>query len=99
MTKKFNVIVYECNKNTFEEYDVLPYLKRCYEKKDKKPETFDEFKKFVKDESMYQFWSRCEYEIILVDRPCQQISKKIDVHQQIMMNIDIVTNLLMEIVK
>ena len=54
---------------------------------------------FVKDESMYQFWSRCEYEIILVDWPCQQISKKIDVHQQIMMNIDIVTNLLMEIVK
>lgn len=99
MDKKYNVITYDCNRKKFEEYDVLPYLKRCYEETDKKPETFDEFKKFVEDNSMYQFWSRCEYEIILVDWPCQQISKKIDVHNQIMMNIDIVTNLLMEIVK
>ena len=83
--QSFNVINYDFNQKEFKPYDVIPYLKRCYEErvellkklelKDvepqifekyyKVPETFDEFKKFVKDESQYQFWSRCEYEIIL----------------------------------
>ena len=94
MKKKFNVIVYDCNKNTFEEYDVLPYLKMCYEKKDKKPETFDEFKKFVKDESMYQFWSRCEYEMICHGWPVKKREYKLDVHEQIMMNINIIAEIL-----
>ena len=47
-------------------------------------DNFDEFKKFVKDESMYQFWSRCEYEILLVDWPCKKISEKWDIYKQIM---------------
>ena len=42
----------------------------------------------------YQFWSRCEYEIILIDWPCQQKHEKWDVYKQIMMNIDIVTDIL-----
>ena len=62
----------------------------------KVPVTFDEFKKFVQDESQYQFWSRCEYEIILVDWPCQKNEEKWDIHDQIMMNLDIVTQLVME---
>ena len=31
----------------------------------KVPATFEEFKQFVKVESLHQFWSRCEYEIVL----------------------------------
>jgi len=31
----------------------------------KMPETFEEFKRFVDKKSMYQFWSRCEYEVIV----------------------------------
>lgn len=60
------------------------------------PVTFDEFKKFVKDKAQDQFWSRCEYEIILVDWPCQKIEEKWDVYDQIMMNLDIVTQLVIE---
>ena len=45
---------------------------------------------------MYMYWSRCEYEIILLDWPNQKANKKIDVHWQIMNNIDLVTNILME---
>ena len=60
------------------------------------PKTFDEFKDFVKKESQYQFWSRCEYEIILVDWPCQKDEEKWDVYDQIMMNLDTVTKLVME---
>ena len=62
----------------------------------KVPVTFDEFREFVKSEGQYQFWSRCEYEIILVDWPCQKTEEKWDVYDQIMMNIDIVTQIVME---
>lgn len=60
------------------------------------PQTFGEFKKFVKDRAQYQFWSRCEYEIILVDWPCQKTEEKWDVYDQIMMNLDIITQIVME---
>ena len=96
--KSFNVINFEFNSGKFEAYDVMPYLVNCYkkEKKDKRPVTFDEFKKFVESKSMYMYWARCEYEVILSDWPNQKTYKKIDVHWQIMNNIDIVTNVLME---
>ena len=88
----FNVII---------PYDIIPYFVNTYkelkEKDYKKvPETFEEFKKFVKDEGMYQFWARCQYEVILVDWPCQQVEKKIDVWDQIEMNLDIITEILMK---
>lgn len=94
--KQFNVIVEEINSRKFVPYDVIPYLNRCYQEKKDKPKTFEEFKTFIEKESMYQWWSRCEYEIILKDWPNGGIEKKIDVHQQVMMNIDIITEILME---
>lgn len=65
----------------------------------KVPVTFNEFKEFVKSESQHQFWSRCEYEIILVDWPCQKVEDKWDVYDQIMMNLDTVTEILMKCVE
>ena len=101
--KSFNVITYDFNSGKFVKYDIMPYLIRTYnEKKEKKetlPETFDEFKNFVENESHYQFWARCEYEIILIDWPCQKNHEKWDVYKQIMMNLDIVTKVFMENVK
>lgn len=98
--KSFNVIIYDPNLRKFVEYDIMSYLIRTYnEKKERKetlPKTFDEFKNFVKSESQYQFWSRCEYEIILIDWPCQKNHEKWDVYKQIMMNLDIVTKVFME---
>lgn len=106
--KQFNVINYNFNAQKFESYDVIPYLISAYndrvqchnefpeEEYWKIPQTFDEFKEFVKKESQYQFWARCEYEIILVDWPCQKTEEKWDVYQQIMMNLDLVTKILME---
>ena len=60
----------------------MPYLVACYkdEKKNKRPKTFDEFKEFVKSKSMYMYWSRCEYEIIISDCPSNNHSKKIDIY-------------------
>ena len=44
---------------------------------------------------MYQWWSRCEYEIILESWPNTNVNEKWDVHRQVMMNIDIITSMLM----
>ena len=106
--KQFNVINYNFNAKRFESYDVIPYLVRAYNdrvqlhnkfpenKYLEVPQTFDEFKKFVQKESLYQFWGRCEYEIILIDWPCQKHEEKWDVYRQIMMNLDLVTKILIE---
>lgn len=96
--KSFNVIVENINKKEFVSYDVIPYLVNCYKeikRGTKKPVNFDEFKEFIKKNSMYQWWSRCEYEIILNSWPSNNNEKKIDVYWQIMMNIDIITEIVM----
>ena len=106
--KQFNVINFNFNARKFESYDVIPYLVRSYQERIelhkkypeddlfKVPKTFDDFKKFVKDRAQYQFWARCEYEIILVDWPCQKTEEKWDVYDQIMMNLDIITQIVMD---
>ena len=99
--QSFNVINYDFNRQKFVAYNILPYLVNTYKEiKEKKykeiPKTFEEFKRFVKKESMYQFWGRCEYEIILVDWPCQKHEEKWDVYNQIMMNLDIITDIVMK---
>lgn len=60
----------------------------------KTPVTLDEFKKFIKAESMYQYWGRCEYEMICHGWPVKENTHKLDVHEQIMMNLDIIANTL-----
>lgn len=94
--KSFNVINYDCNNKKFIQFDVIPYLVSVYNESKKRPKTFNEFKEFVKSESQYRFWGRCEYEIILVDWPCNCHEEKWDVHKQIMMNLDVVTKILMQ---
>ena len=120
--KKFNVIVYNINSKEFESYDIIPYLVSCYNKTKDKPKTFDEFKTFVKTKSQYQWWARCEYEIILSPWPYNtspserydkkgendveawkehwkkhlQECEKIDVYKQVMMNLNVITDLVID---
>ena len=100
--RKFNVIVYDFNSKKFEPYDVIPYFVDRYESLKHKLSSYEEFERFITDCSMYQFWSRCEYEIILSEWPPAPVGKehpeKWDVHQQIMMNLETVTKLFMETV-
>lgn len=93
---KFNVIWEDNGK--FAPYDVIPYLKDRYEalKKKDKPKTFDEFKEFIRKESMYMWWSRTQYEIIITDWPSKTFEEKWDIHKQVMMNIDVITQVLIE---
>lgn len=92
--KEFNVIVYNVNSNKFEKYNVIPYFVNCYKSQKKnKPVTYEEMKTFIISRSMYQFWARCQYEIILYDWPGEKTSYKLDVYEQIMNNIDLVTTI------
>ena len=117
--REFNVIGYNINKKEFVPYNIIPYLVSQYKIKRDKPKTFDEFKKFVKNESMNRWWARCEYEVILspwpyTSSPSEKAKeennveawkehwkkhldecKKIDVHYQVMMNLDVIAALLM----
>lgn len=92
--KEFKVINYNINKGKFEPYDIMPYLREEYNESEEKPSTFEGFKEFIIRKSRYRYWSRCEYEIILSDWPCQKRFEKWDIHEQVMMNIDTITELL-----
>ena len=94
--KSFNVIWQDFNARKFEPYDVMPYLIKEYNKTEDKPKTYLEFYEFIKQKSLYQYWARCEYEILICGWPNTKTRAKWDIHQQIMMNIDIITELLME---
>lgn len=96
--KEFNTIIYDVNKRKFEAYDIMPYLIDEYKttKKKDRPKTFDECKEFIKKWSMYRWWARCQYEIIIVDWPNQSHSEKWDIHKQVMMNLDTITEVFMD---
>ena len=93
----FKVIVDNVNTKKFEFYDVMPYFISCYEetKKDKRPNTYEEFKEFVKGKSIYMFWSRCQYELVLKPWFGHDNEQKVDVHWQLMHNLDLLTSILM----
>lgn len=57
------------------------------------PETLDEMKSFIECESMHMFWSRCEWEMIVHGWPVKGNEYKLDVHEQVMMNIDIIASI------
>lgn len=96
--KTFYVLNWDFNTDSLEEYDVLPYFRRCYNdlNKNKRPSTVDEWKEFVKSKGMYMFWSRCQYEIIVTGWPQQKNEAKVDVWRQINMNLDVIVKILME---
>lgn len=98
--KSFYVINSNITTKNFERYDIMPYLINQYKViKKNRPISLEEFKKFIRDNSLCQWWSRCEYEIIISHWPDNGISEKWDIHKQVMMNIDIIAEVLMNNVK
>lgn len=123
----YYVITWNFNDTEIVKYDIMPYLIDKYKERKKSrrknnivPKTFDEIKEFILNESIYQFYSRCQYEVVVSPWPPSpernddgsikiydynvygpgwgKIStivfrdQKIDVHYQIKMNIDVITN-------
>ena len=93
----FNVIIEDNGK--FVPYDIIPYLYDRYKNAFPKPKTHKEMVEFVKSNSMYQWWSRCEYEIIISDWPPSGKEEKWDVYKQIKMNLDLITRVLEKEIK
>jgi hypothetical protein len=101
MKDKFNVLIVDFNTNKVIPYDVLPYFENCYKelkrsrRKDKKmPVTDEDWKSFIKEKSTYLYYAKCEYELLIYSWPGQSYIKKMDVHYQVMMNIDIIIKIL-----
>jgi hypothetical protein len=101
MRKKYPIPFYviddDVNRRVFSKYNVMPYFIRCYDKVRRKkgcPKTYEEIRKFVEGNSMYMFWARCQYEVILKSVKTER-EFKIDVHNQIMNNFDLLVHLFM----
>ena len=94
--KSFNVLRFNFNTKKVEPFNVLPYFIEQYKNSKDKPKTIEEFKKFIERKAKYEFWGRCEYEIIICGWPNIEDQEKWDVYSQIMINIDLITNLLIE---
>ena len=57
---------YLVNDNKICDYDVLKYREDQIKKLKKKCATKEEFAEAMRREMMWQYWSRCEYEVIIV---------------------------------
>lgn len=94
----FNVICFNFNANKIEEYDIMKELIEEYKNKKKKkkaPKTKEEFADLVKSYSLWKWWGRCEYEILISDWPNNKTTIKWDIHKQILMNLDLIVYVLM----
>lgn len=89
----YNVITWEFNSDSIEFYDIMPYLYHKYEQLEKKL-SFDELKEFIDKEARYMYWSRCEWEVIVTGWPQQKNTYKLDVYEQIKMNLDVIAELM-----
>lgn len=57
----------------------------------------DEYFKFwVHSSLLHQFWSRCEYEVVLKSWPCGDVEEKTDIYEQCKMNLDLIVKLFKE---
>lgn len=96
---QFHVINWDFNRDCIEHYDVIPYLyseiekKRKREKIPKKNLTFGWIKDCIESASRYMYWSRCQYECIIHGWPVRKNDHKMDIHEQIMMNLDNIAEL------
>lgn len=102
--KEFKVLEYDFFERRIRAYDVIPYFVRMMDADD---DLFDRclikdretLKNWIIRASRYNFWSRCEYEFLMAPWPYSKetLEKdliKIDVHEQIMMNIEVLTDIL-----
>lgn len=89
---KWYVMIHDSNKDKIVKYNVLEYeyliesLKKAVKKKE--ITKYDELKEFIKRKLMAQFWSRTEYEILVLGLFTKNEPEKIDVWYQLEMNLD-----------
>lgn len=77
--------------NLFDKFDIDDFIKLFKKRyKNKEQQTIENFKSELKNQLMYRFWSRCEWEVIITAwPPDDKVSIKVDVYEQIMNNFDV----------
>lgn len=90
MNLEWYVYYYDINSGQLKTLNIFNHrgFKNAIEEIFKKYYSIEEFKKAVKSELMYYFWSKAEWEIIISDWFGKQVEKKIDVYDQVMLNWD-----------
>lgn len=88
----WNVYVYNINSGKIETYNIFNhgtfnmYCRKAIEES----KTKEEFAEQLKSELRYYFWSKCEWEIEIVDwLGAQKQGLKTDVYKQVMLNFDV----------
>lgn len=92
---KFMVVIGSFNQDKYEAINIFDYeilkneLNKIAKLRTNKRPTFDEFSERIRKVVMYQFWSRCEYEIIISSWVGRHWENKVDVYDQVRLNWDI----------
>jgi hypothetical protein len=95
--RSWYVYIIDFNTTKLKKYDVMPYFLECAKKQKFKSSDLEKCKKFIRKEGMYMFWARCEWEVLICPWPSiRDISFKIDVWDQIEMNLDNFTMIFIE---
>ena len=88
---RFYVLRWDFNNDQPIYYDVLPYLRTNV---GQLPSSIDKLKASIQEASLYKFHGQCEYETIIHCWPKRMKDYKISVHDQVMMNIDVIASIL-----
>ena len=97
----FYCIIHDINTRQFVPYDVMSYFLDEWRetKKAKRPTKLTELKEWLRGRAQYMYWSRCEYEVILAGWPNTDNQKKIDIYDQIVMNLPLVVEVFCKNIK
>lgn len=97
----FYCIHQEYNRRRFEPYDIMPYFLNEWKetKKSKRPTNLIDIKNWLRSRAQYMYWSRCEYEVILAGWPNTDNQRKIDIYDQIVMNLPLVVEVFCKNIK
>ena len=82
----------------FKPYNILPYLSQEWSSLSptRQKEALKDLSGWVDRELKHRFWSRCEYELILLNWPSENVKKKIDIYQQALPNLSLIIKLFRE---
>ena len=70
MKKEFKKLIwlvtyYDCNADKIKQYDILKYREDFIKKLKKKCDTKEEFAEKMRREFQWQYWSKCEWELVI----------------------------------
>ena len=88
MKPNWLVLYFDSNNQIFRGFDIFSHSSFAKEFSELKKDNFESFQTDLMNLIKYYFWAKCEYELVLGDWPCGEVSRKIDVYTQLVTNWD-----------